>query len=443
MSTILQDFDASLQKLKTFNKKIISKTTNIDDFQREVFEGLNEIDTKINILQGLIKDLKLQVIAHKKEIHENTDLQSKHESSIAENTRNIDDLREQISKLQEEKQTLTKQIQQLSDENASLKKTNSDNITSHQDLNTRLLACQKRFQDLNKVKGDTDKQNKLEKDRLEEQIQTLTAELEAMKQGKTQEAEQLEKQRIEQQEQHQKEIQTQLEASRNELQGLNTRNANIELELKKLVNDNKELQRKNQELTQTNAELLNKIGEAIQIINAATQNIEQLSKIDMTSAKPKISKINKTLTEMIQQMDPEYSSSSSSDEPREEDTDFAKSMAELRESTNKGIQGINTVRAKQIQDEHILQLQQQQYERERAQEEDQKQEKGGKRKTRKTKKIRKQKGGFVYNTNTKRHIRHHKILNKYLTRSSKTPLSSRSRRSKTSSSRSQQSRSSN
>ncbi len=110
MSSILQDFDISLQKLKTFNKQIVGNRKNIDGFQREVFEGLNEINEKVNILKGLIKKLQDEIQHSKQNISSNTDLISQKDANVDNNTRIITRLRQEIVMLKEKNEELIDQL---------------------------------------------------------------------------------------------------------------------------------------------------------------------------------------------------------------------------------------------------------------------------------------------------------------------------------------------
>jgi hypothetical protein len=330
MSNILSDFNTSLQKLKTFNKNIVSNRQNIDKFQNEVSEGLNEINEKVNILKGLIKKLQDEIQHSKQNISSNTSLITQKDANVDNNTRIITRLRQEIAMLKQQKEELTRELEnkpvpyyppdnsleELQKCRNSFRDMMAANKTEKTQLNAQIDAIQKSKNDeeLAKTKAlDLIKQhqqrlklNKEENDSLKTQIQTLTAELNALKKGKTEDAAEFDKQRLDQQKQHEELLTKQLEASRKELQSLTDRNSTIELQIKTLTQENTRLTKENTDLKQENTDLNTKIIEATKIINAATQNIDKLNKIDMQSAGPRIAEINKTLTEMIQSFDSTY-----------------------------------------------------------------------------------------------------------------------------------------
>lgn len=344
MSNILTDFNTSLQKLKIFNKQIVGNRQNIDGFQREVSEGLNEINAKVNILKGLIKRLQDEIKTSKQNISSNTSLITQKDANVDNNIRIITRLRKEIDDLNIQKQQLESNQKQLEERNTNLQnaisksvndlkecktqleKMREDNEKEKKQINAQISSIQnskndeelakKKALDLIKQHQERLKANKEENNSLKEQIQTLTAELNALKKGKTEDVEKFDKQRLEQRLEHEKLLNDQLETSRAEIKSLNERNSKIELTIKTLTQENIRLTKENTDLKQENTDLNTKISEATKIINAATQNMNQLSKLDMQSAEPRIAEINQTLTEMIQSLDSTYIPPTRSSSPR-------------------------------------------------------------------------------------------------------------------------------
>jgi hypothetical protein len=337
MSNILTDFNASLKKLKTFNKQIVGNRQNIDKFQREVSEGLHEINEKVNILKGLIKKLQDEIQTSKQNITSNTSLISQKDANVDNNTRIILRLRQEVTSLTKEVSDLTEENDKKQHDLNRLRETafeSPDNLAElnaykvkfqemmdsneieQKQLNAKIKAIQnskddeesakKKALDLIKQYQQRLKSNKEENDSLKDQIKTLTAELAALQKGKTEDVKKLEKERIDQQQKHEELLTKQLETRQEEIKSLNERSSTVELAIKKLTLENSRLTQENIDLKKENKDLNDTIANATRIINASTENINQLSKIDMQSAGPRIAEINQTLTEMIQSLDSSY-----------------------------------------------------------------------------------------------------------------------------------------
>ena len=164
MADFLSDFDNSLQKLDRLKDNIATRFRDQDDFSNEILQQLTEINNKIKELSGKINELKEDIIDLQKEIdiadslinglkqenislhreidklqNEKTALLSNNEQTRMEQNAlqsQINDYEERIATLNSEKTTAQSEIDSLKSTNESL----TQQYSTDQDERTRQFA---------------------------------------------------------------------------------------------------------------------------------------------------------------------------------------------------------------------------------------------------------------------------------------------------------------
>lgn len=265
-ANFLQEFDDSLQKLSQLNDVIVANTQSRKEYSTAIIQNLKAINEKIKGLLDKVKQLKTQVVGLQAKVDNNTSGITNTEAQInkleqqiskltAENTacdNNLNELTTQstadiaaaqkkIDECEQKLAGLTQQNITIQAEVDALKKAaegNGDHATQIDDITKQNAAQLQQLQDANNAKM-TDLQN---------QISQKDAEIARLTQESTGNASQLQEQVAKQQ-------------------------ADITAYQQQIT----VLQKQADDLKQENGDLIQRIIAATTAINEATQNLQQLS----------------------------------------------------------------------------------------------------------------------------------------------------------------------
>ena len=445
----LTNFQNSLDKLNGLNANINDNNIkNQREFNSHVVSRLQEIIQKINALGEKIKLLKNAKEALQNKVNDNN-------SGIADKDRQITQLTQQIKSLTEEKTNLQQQNQELTNQTSEKtkaiqtlideKEVQLRNLQSENDtLKSGISACESQLaalktdvesrgtatqqQHANEIQKITDAHNatnqQLQKSNSEE-INALQSKLQELNDKLTQNQQQI------------AQLTQQITEKDKQIEQLTTQNNNnitssssqIQ-ELQKTIQDSnaklQQLQSENEELKKQNLELSQKIQQATQVINAATDNLQTLSnaKIDPTEIDNLLAEVEKAIASIDSTLEGNNSTNSTTSQQPVSSTESNASTSWVLNHLDE-VSPLNGYSYRQVitlLDDQIRNIQPK-YKQQKITDKqmflDQKDKrsldnlirlnlklttdgtriKGG---TKKTKKNKKQKGGFTYNLNAKR-----------------------------------------
>jgi len=316
----INDFQTSLDNLSRLNTTIADNTTNNQkEFNAHILGRLREIIQKINDLGEKIKTLKSNRDQLQNQANDNTSGINAKDAEITQLKQQIQTLTAEKDKIQQDftasNQKLTEQIKQMQlnidQQNVQIQKLTTENTTIQtqiancesqlealkNDVNTKGTATQKQHEEIIQRLTDANTQEvtKLtqEKDALikglQEQIQQLQAQLQTNQQQIAQLTQEIDK-RNQQMAQLQKQISDATSTNGLQLEALKKSIEDCNNKITQLENENAQLKTQN-------ADLLQRIQKATAVINSATQNLQTLSnvKIDPTEIDALLGEVEKSI----------------------------------------------------------------------------------------------------------------------------------------------------
>jgi predicted nucleic acid-binding Zn-ribbon protein len=273
----LNNFQNSLNRLSNITSVIEQNTQGKQQFSELVFRRLREINDKIRSLGDKIKELKGQLSTLEQQVEQNNMNISNRDANVQRLQSQIerltverDELKQQMSDLAQRAQTDAQSLQQRIDQaEAQIRQLTEQNANLTQQI-----------QELNNVAAqrgtEAAAQNQAIQEhatRMEQQRQQHATELEQMKQQNDAQIEQL-KQQIEGNDKAMADLQG---ATASEIQRLNDQIASLTQEKDAAQNQIGELQRQIEDLRAQNDNLIQRIIAATDAINAAMDTLEQMN----------------------------------------------------------------------------------------------------------------------------------------------------------------------
>lgn len=266
----LLDFEASINKLSQLNAIIQKNVQDKKSFSALVVTRLGEINQKIKDLAGKIIQLKTQVDNLQAQVNSNT-------ASIGDKQKEMEQLKTQIVQLTNEKQQLTDNLQNLT------KQADAQNAANQQTIDAAEAEIQKLTADNANLKQQVDALNnelsgrgdlqKQHADELQKQSAQFEERTKALIEENTKKIEELTNE-ITSRDQQITALNDELQKAKDEAQG---HLDNIDKNNNSITANVQKLQGEIEQLKQVNDDLTNRIVAATQAINAATQNLDQLS----------------------------------------------------------------------------------------------------------------------------------------------------------------------
>ena len=271
MTDFLSDFDNSLQKLDRLKDNIATRFRDQDDFSNEILQQLTEINTKIKELSGKINELKEDIIDLQKQIdsidsfinglrqenmslhreidqlqNEKTALLSNNEQTRMEQNAlqsQINDYEERIATLNTEKTTAQSEIESLKSTNESL----TQQYSTDQDERARQFA-----QEMGEQQEAHIRQLRENQEAFNEEMKILMSKVE--------------------------EVELKINELESEKQARESEMIRITSEMESKEDDIKNRSNRIIELERMNEELMNRIITATNVINQSIEALDNLTK---------------------------------------------------------------------------------------------------------------------------------------------------------------------